>query len=155
MSKSPAPKAPPDSTAPAPTGHPLEDHVGYALRRAQLAVFQDFCDSTEDLGLRPAEYSILAILGARPGTRHRDLSELLSIKPANCVILIDKLEARGLVVRKKLRVSGRAVALSLTAKGNALLRQANARVDAHRRRIQDRLGADDVMQLLSLLSRLY
>ena len=133
----------------------LADHIGYALRRAQLAVFQDFRDSTADFGLRPAEYSALVIVGEKPGTRHHELSNLLNIKPGNCVILIDKLEERGLVTRRKLKVSGRAITLSLTAKGTALLRQVNKKVDAHCKRMRDRIGEQELPRLLSLLSRLF
>ena len=140
---------------PAEPEHPLEGHVGYALRRAQLSVFQDFCNSTARYGLRPAEYSVLVVLAQMPGARHHQLSRMLNIQPANCVILIDKLEERGLVAREKLPVSGRAIVLSLTERGEALLRQANKRVDAHRERLRTRLGDKGTKQLLKLLSRLY
>jgi DNA-binding MarR family transcriptional regulator len=143
--------------SPSPSGakHPLAEHIGYVLRRAQLAVFQDFCKHTAGFGLRPPEYSVLVVLNEMPGLRLRQLSATLGIKPANCVIVIYKLEKRGLIAREKLPVSGRSIKLTLTAKGEALLRQVNKRVDAHRQGLRDRLGEEGVSQLLNLLNRLF
>ena len=134
--------------------HPLSDHLGFVLRRAQLSVFQDFQQAVEGLDLTPAGYSVLVILGRHPGMRQNKLTDLLAIKPANCVTLINGLEKRGLVVREKVKVSGRAVALSLTDDGMAVMAEADARVEAHLSRMRDRLGAEDAAKLLSLLRRL-
>jgi DNA-binding MarR family transcriptional regulator len=135
--------------------HPLADHIGYALRRAQVAVFQDFCESTAQFDLRPAEYSVLVILKDKPDMRHNHLARMLAIKPANCVILINNLEERGLVTREKLPVSGRAIVLKLTRRGETLLHQANKKVEEHRQRMRDRLGEEGAAHLLQLLNRLF
>jgi len=79
--------------------HPLSDHLGYALRRAHAAAFQDFCESTASSDLRPAEYSVLVILREMNDVRHSRLARILGIKPANCATLINKLEKRSLVTR--------------------------------------------------------
>ena len=44
----------------------LDGLLGYRLRRAQLAVFQDFITSMRDYDLRPAQFSVLAIIRAHP-----------------------------------------------------------------------------------------
>jgi DNA-binding MarR family transcriptional regulator len=134
--------------------HPLSDHLGFVLRRAQLSVFQDFQQAVDGLDLTPAAYSVLVILGRHPGMRQNKLTDLLAIKPANCVTLINGLERRGLVVREKVKVSGRAVALSLTEAGLVVMADADARVEAHLGRMRDRLGAEDAAQLLALLHKL-
>jgi len=134
--------------------HPLAGDLGYLLRRVQIAVFQDFRDSTAELRLRPAEYSVLLVLKQYPAMRQNRLAQMLAIKPANCAVLIDKLEKRGCVKREKLPVSGRAIALGITQAGEALLQQANRKVEKHRRRLRKRLGADGEQQLLRLLNRL-
>ena len=41
---------------------PLARMVGYALRRAQLAVFDEFMAAFAELGLRPAQYAVLVLL---------------------------------------------------------------------------------------------
>lgn len=124
------------------------------LRRAQLSVFQDFQLRTEGLDLTPAGYSVLVILDRHPGMRQNRMTELLAIKPANCVTLINSLERRDLVVREKVKVSGRAVALSLTEAGRALVVRADEAVGKHLAEMRDRLGAEDAAELLRLLHKL-
>ena len=41
---------------------PLAGKVGYALRRAQLAVFDEIIAAFAELDLRPAQYSVLVLL---------------------------------------------------------------------------------------------
>ena len=41
---------------------PLAELIGYALRRAQLAVFQDFNRANEAEIIRPVQYSVLKVL---------------------------------------------------------------------------------------------
>ena len=134
--------------------HPLSDHVGFMLRRAQLSVFQDFQQRTEGFGLTPAGYSVLAILDRHPGMRQNKLTGLLALKPANCVTLINGLERRGLVLREKVKVAGRAVALSLTGDGTALLAEVNVQVEEHLALMRQRLGGEDLAELLRLLRKL-
>jgi DNA-binding MarR family transcriptional regulator len=138
-----------------PLVNPLADHIGYAIRRAQMTVFQDFCASMAAVKLRPSEYSVLAIVNRYPALRQNSLAEMLAIKPANCTALITKLERRGLLKREKLPVSGRAIALRLSSRGQALLRQAERIVNHHRRRMENKIGARGVRKLLSLLNSLY
>lgn len=140
---------------PKPLVNPLADHIGYAIRRAQMTVFHDFCAGMSKAKLRPVEYSVLAIVNRYPALRQNSLAEMLAIKPANCTALITKLERRGLLKREKLPVSGRAIALRLSSRGQALLRQAERMVNQHRRRIQNKIGASGVKVLLSLLNKLY
>lgn len=136
------------------TLNPLARHVGYALRRAQLLVFQDFLEATQEFALTPAEYSALMALRHDPGLRLNRLTELLTVKPANCVALVNRLESRGLVLRQKLPVSGRAVALALTPAGLDLLDRMDAAVERHLVRMEARLGLDGMQTLLRLLERL-
>jgi len=134
--------------------HPLGEHVGFMLRRAQLSVFQDFQRHTASFGLTPAAYSVLLIVDGQPGIRQNRLTELLIIKPANCVTLIHGLEKQGLLVREKVKVSGRAVALSLTDAGRDLLARVDTKVQEHLEAMQERLGAEDYRQLIRLLDKL-
>ena len=134
--------------------HPLADHLGFLLRRAQLMIFADFHERMGDLEVTPATFSVLAILRAFPRIRQNRLTEIMAIKPANGVTLINSLEKRGLLAREKLPVSGRAVALSLTEAGAALLNEADKRVDSHREHFRALLGDRDQEVLFALLRRL-
>ena len=62
--------------------------VGYRLRRAQLSVFQQFHAFFDEFKLRPAEYSVLVLIDDNPGRKQTEIAEVLGIKRANFVTLV-------------------------------------------------------------------
>ncbi len=129
--------------------------VGYRLRRAQLAVFQRFLAEFEDLDLRPAEYSVLVLIDDNPGRKQSEIAEVLGIKRANFVPLINGLEDRGLTERRLTAGDRRANALHLTTRGRAFLSKARATQDAFEADCVKRLGGPaERDRLLELLDRL-
>lgn len=131
----------------------LPDRVGYALRRAQMAVFADFHGEFAEIGLRTAQFSVLVVLRENPGARASQVADALGIQRANFAPLIAGLETAGLVVRRTEPRDRRAAALHLSAAGEALLDQANVAADTHEARWRDRLGEADYRRLLGLLHR--
>src|SRR5690606_12853946 len=75
--------------------------LDFKLRRAQLLAFQDFSESLSQLKIRPAEFSVLAMIAQHPGQKQTTIAEMLGIKRANFVFLMDSIESRGLAVRRK------------------------------------------------------
>ena len=133
---------------------PLPRLLGYALRRAQLAVFQDFHRVFAEVDIRPAQFSVLTVLRHTPGLRQSQVSEALGIKRTNFVALFDTLEARGLARRERVADDRRAFALYLTEEGAGLLGRMQALLAAHEKHFIDRIGADGRETLLALLHRL-
>jgi DNA-binding MarR family transcriptional regulator len=138
----------------APTLGPLAGLVGYALRRAQLAVFDDAIRSFADLDLRPAQFSVLAVVGHRPGLKQSEVAATLGIQRANFVALLDRLERRGLARRTPALNDRRCHALHLTAEGERVLALASARVAAIEARLDERLGPGVRDRLLDMLWQL-
>ena len=91
--------------------------VGYALRRAQLAVFDEVIANFAELDLRPAQYSVLVLLGHSPGLKQSEVASALGIQRANFVVLFDGLEHRGLARRSPAPNDRRSYALYLTEAG--------------------------------------
>ena len=151
---------PPRKAIPPTADRPLRTEattaiVGYRLRRAQLAVFQRFLTEFAELDLRPAEYSVLVLIDDNPGRKHSEIAEILGIKRANFVALINGLEARGLTERRSSSGDRRASALHLTATGRSFLKKARATQDAFEAACVKRLGGPaERDQLLELLDRL-
>jgi len=133
--------------------HPMAGHLGFLLRRVQLAVFNDFQTRTASFNITPTEYSVLTVIDARPGLQQSQLAELVGVKPANCVTLITGLEQRRLLDRRALPKS-RALALRLTPEGKTLLEQVNQRVDEHQMHLVQLLGYEAHETLRNLLLRL-
>ena len=132
----------------------LDNLLGYRLRRAQLAVFQDFLTAMKDFDLRPAQFSVLAIIAANPGLKQSRVSEALGINRANFVALLDELEQRKLARRAPAPGDRRSNALFLTTKGESFLKDAYRHLLAqHEKRVETVLGADK-QQLLGLLEKL-
>ncbi len=128
---------------------PLTNHVGYALRRAQLAVFADFITMLNQVDLRPGQFSVLTLIGENPGIVQRQVCETLDIKPANFVPLFAELERRRLTKREA--IDGRSKGLYLTAKGRALTARAQELVTRHQERIEAKIGAAECRHLIGLL----
>ena len=132
----------------------LANQIGYALRRAQLAVFADLIDALSKFDLTPAKFSVLAVVHENPGVRPSEVGRVLDIKKTNFVPLLDSLERRGLVVRRPAAEDRRAVELHLTTEGRTLLQRANLAQARHETKFVARLGEKGRTELLELLERL-
>ena len=121
---------------------PLDRRLGYLLRRAQLAVFQDFFATFQGFEITPAQYAVLTLVETNPGSSQAQVAEALGIKPANFVGLVRALEARALVRREPVPGNRRSMALTLTAAGADLIGRLHAAADAHEGRIADHLGPE-------------
>lgn len=129
--------------------------VGYRLRRAQIAIFQEFSARFGEHELRPAEYSVLALIEANPGSKQIEIAKALGIKRANFVALINGLAARDLVERRLPADDRRSQALHLTVRGveqMSVYNKVQAEFEAY---CVDKLGGPAARdQLMDLLSRL-
>ena len=147
------------SSPPARPGPPVDlgalpQQVGFVLRLAQLAVFQDFLQTFAAEDIRPAQLSVLTIIERNPGIRQSAIGAALAIKPPHLVPLLDSLERRGLAERRRTESDRRSYALFLTEAGSALMATLDRLRHQHERRLVERLGEDGRAQLLELLGRL-
>ncbi|HWK67475.1 MAG TPA: MarR family winged helix-turn-helix transcriptional regulator [Rhizobiaceae bacterium] len=130
--------------------------IGYKLRRAQLAVFQDFLSAFSKMRLRPAEFSVLALIAETPGRKQSEIAERLGIKRANFVAVMDGLERRGLAVRRKAESDRRSHSLHLTPEGRRFVNKMGAVWAKHESRMTERLGGlEEKDRLLELLDRMF
>ena len=95
-------KAPSRAADPVDDAQPLDlsaltSIVGYPLRRAQLAVFEDFNRRFAALKLSPAQYSALVVIDANPSRKQSEIAGALGIQRPNFVAMMDELERRGFV----------------------------------------------------------
>ena len=133
----------------------LAHHLGYALKRAQLRVFDDFRDAVASLKLSPAQFSVLILLDANPGRNQTEIAATLGILRPNFVALLDALEARGLCRRTRSEDDRRSHVLALTDKGRATLAGARRLVNArHEKKLAELLTDAERAQLLAMLDRI-
>jgi DNA-binding MarR family transcriptional regulator len=130
---------------------PVVGPVGYALRRAQLAVFADFVAALADLELRPVTFSVLVVIAENDGLSQVAAGEVLGIQRANFVPPASELVKRGLITRAPSAADRRSSALRLTVEGRRLLERAWVPVLADEERITRRLGRGAQARMLALL----
>jgi len=128
--------------------------IGYNLRKAQTAVFQDFSRSLRKCSITPGQFGVLVLIQANAGLNQTSLAKALGIDRSTVVAVIDKLEGRGLVDRTPAPTDRRSYALQLSDQGATLLHEARDLVATHEARIAKDLSAGEQSQLISLLSRL-
>ena len=133
---------------------PLRELIGYALRRAQGAVYADLNDGLSRLELRPLQYTLMLIVSENPGVSQSGVCDALGIQKANCVPSMSELERRGFIIRKKSTVDARSYELHLTAKGRRILQRAGEVQSLHESRLIEMIGVEGREQLLALLGKL-
>jgi DNA-binding MarR family transcriptional regulator len=137
--------------APPPDLGVLDGHLGYYLRRAQIWIFQDFIRTLETVDLRPAEFSVLAVIGGNKGLSQADVAQRLGIERARLVRLLDRLEKRELTQRLPSPDDKRSHVLKLTPAGQQMLKRAKALVMLHEERLIGRLGAERHKMMIEAL----
>jgi len=132
----------------------LDEHLGYVLRRAQLAGFDAFHRATAGIDITPARYTALTIVGANPGLTQSALGNALGTARSGAMMVTNWLEKRGLAERRSLPDDARAWGLHLTPQGAAQLRKLNRRVRANDAAFAARLAPRERQTLKRLLDKL-
>ena len=79
----------------------LSNHVGFHLRLAQLAVFENIGRAMKDIDVTPAIFSVLEVLHENDGITQSKLAAAVHLERSSVVPLLDKLSKRGLVERDR------------------------------------------------------
>ena len=133
----------------------LETLLGYNARRAALAVISVFLQRMAPFGLKPVDFSVLTLIAHNPGITSRQLCSALDILPPNLVGLIKSLDQRGLIVRKPHPTDRRAQGLHLSPAGKKMQKEAQATATQLESDVANRLSAEELTTLKSLLRRVY
>jgi DNA-binding MarR family transcriptional regulator len=133
----------------------LDSLIGYALRRAQLKMFQQLIEDFRPFDLRPAQFSALVIIESEPGLMQTDLARALTIEPPQVVTLLNKLESRGLAVRVRCKPDKRSYGIFLSKAGEVLLKQLKDIAAQSDITATSGLSQVERQQLLALLHKVY
>lgn len=133
---------------------PIQDLIGYALRRAQGVVYADLNDALARIPLKPLQFTLLLMVAENPGASQSGVCEALGIQKANCVPTMSELERRGYIIRRKSASDARSYELHITNKGKRILQRAGEVQSMHEQRLIERIGEDGRDQLLRLLGKL-
>ena len=98
------------------------DDLAYLLVQLGFHVAGRFTDQLAPLGLEPRHFGMLTRLAANEGKSQQAIGELMGLNATRMVFLVDELEQRGLVERRRNPADRRSYALYLTEQGRAKLR---------------------------------
>ena len=129
---------------------------GFAFLLVQLGVHaaRQFAERLAPLGVEPRHVGMLTRLAANEGLPQRAIGELIGLNPTQMVFLVDELEDRGFVERRRNPADRRSYGLYLTETGRDMLAKVQAVGLAHQAELGRSLSADEQDQLTALLRRL-
>lgn len=131
----------------------LDNLIGYAVRRAQLSIYEDFSASLAQEDITPQRFSSLVIIENNPGISQTRLAEVMGIARSGVVAIIDGFEQAQLVERQASE-DRRSYQLRLTKAGLRQLKKYKKLVQDHDDRVARRLSAAEKRQLRTLLGKL-
>lgn len=133
---------------------PLPGLLGYQLRRAQLAAFQQFAATVGEAGVTPGWFGLMVIVANNEGLSQTRLARALGIDGSTMVALLDRLEDKGWLRRARSETDRRTHALYLTDAGAALLARLTPMVEAHEADLAAGLSETEKTQLLEMLAKI-
>jgi DNA-binding MarR family transcriptional regulator len=131
----------------------VTEFAGQLFFRLWRAAHTRTSDALNSIGLTPALFSLLNVLGAREGAIQQELSSDMGIDPSAMVTLIDELESAGLAERRRRPGDRRAWEVAITPKGRRSLERARRSVTKVEDEVLGGLSASERRQLLALLRR--
>jgi MarR family transcriptional regulator, organic hydroperoxide resistance regulator len=102
----------------------LDQHLCFALYSASRAMTGAYAEYLDALGITYPQYLVLLTLWEQDGERVSRIGERLFLDSATITPLLKRLEARGLVERRRNKQDERVVELFLTPAGKRLERRA-------------------------------
>jgi MarR family transcriptional regulator, transcriptional regulator for hemolysin len=143
-----------DEMATQPSANPpVTEFAGQLFFRLWRAMHTRTTEALGSVGLTPALFALLNVIGAREGAIQQELGSALGIDRSTMVSLIDQLESAGLARRRPSATDRRAREIAITPKGRRLLQRARGLIAQVEDQVLGGLTADERRELLTLLRR--
>ncbi|WP_321396117.1 MarR family winged helix-turn-helix transcriptional regulator [Emcibacter sp.] len=133
--------------------NPLENLLGYHLRRASAAMISQLSQGFSALDLKITETSVLVMVEANPGMKQSDIGRALGIKSANMAPLVAVLSDRGLIRKKPL--DGRSQGLHLSEEGKKVVKKIWENINANEEWLARSLDKDSFDSLKKTLNNIW
>ena len=140
------------ATQPSPDA-PVSEFAGQLFFRLWRASHTRVTGALATVGLTPALFALLNVIGARDGAIQQELGATLGIDPSTMVSLIDQLESAGSARRRPSPRDRRAREVGITPKGRRLLERARRIVSEAEDEVLSGLTGQERDELLTLLRR--
>ncbi len=127
---------------------------GHLIRRMQQIAVALFAAECEALDLTPVQYASLIAIRDVPDLDVTRLSSLVALDRATLAKVIERLEAKGWILRANSELDRRVKLLRITSKGRKVLTAAEPRVRRCQRRILAPLAEADRQNFLRMLEQM-
>jgi DNA-binding MarR family transcriptional regulator len=133
----------------------IAEFAGQLFFRLWRASHTHVAEALQSIGLTPALFGVLNILGAHEGAIQQELGSAMGIDPSTMVSLLDELESAGLAKRRPHPRDRRARQVSITPRGRRLLQRARKMALEAEDEVLRGLTAAERRELLRLLQRAF
>ncbi len=132
----------------------LDHLMGLKTSLADARLRRAFHARMKTLRLRPVDFTILVLLLANPEVTQKALCRALDVSPPGLAVILDRLQARGLLMRERSETDRRAHHILLTDAGRKLAREAEILSQGSEDAITDVLTPGERLLLSELLDKL-
>jgi MarR family transcriptional regulator, lower aerobic nicotinate degradation pathway regulator len=134
-----------------PADSDLTQLPGHYIRRLQQVAVAIFMEETQAHGITPVQFAALTAVQQQPGIDQRTLAKRISFDTSTIGGVIDRLEARSLMLRNASPDDKRVRLLTLTTEGEKLLRKVNPAMQCAQDRILQPLSQADKTKFMKLV----
>ena len=134
----------------------VPERSGFAFLLVQLGMeaARQFAEQLAPLGVEPRHVGMLGRLAANEGKAQQVIGELIGLNPTQMVFLVDELEGRGFVERRRNPADRRSYGLYLTPAGRDMLARVQEVGRIHQAKLGASLSQSEQEQLTGLLRRI-
>jgi len=133
----------------------IRNIVGFHIRLAHGAVYRHFTETFQEIELTQKQVSVLWLTDDHPDIAQTDLAQRMRMDRATTMAIVNRLQARGYLVRGKSPTDGRKQTLNLTANGQQALTRAKTAINEHEHWLKSRFTEKEVEQLVEMLGRIH
>jgi DNA-binding MarR family transcriptional regulator len=131
----------------------MHEMPGHLIRRAHQISGAVFTVHLAGFELTSVQYAAMEAIASQPGIDATRLSELIAFDKATLGGVLDRLEAKGLIVRRPSRQDRRMKSISLTEPGGRLLKKVGPHVVAAQVEMMQPLSEAEQGQFIALLKK--
>jgi DNA-binding MarR family transcriptional regulator len=133
----------------------IRNIVGFHIRLAYGAVYRHFTETFSHLDMTQKQVAVLWLMDDHPDIAQTDLAQRMRMDRATTMAIVNRLEARGFLVRGKSKSDGRKQTLNLTNPGRKVLGTAKHAIRLHEQWLKSRFSDKEVTKLIELLTRIH
>ncbi len=132
----------------------IEESIGYLIKQAQLAIHRTIDSKMAALDLTAMQWGPLLLIAYGKANTAAELSRLGGVETSTVTRMLDRLEAKGLLVRKRSESDRRIIYLELTEEGQDLVSKVPDLLAASLNKHLLGFNADELASLKLLLRRI-